>query len=95
MTVHCFITYSGFCKNDTSHDVYLLVEAFEADINERLNKKVGEAKFAVYPRTNAPRIDLSVEPGEFMLYYTDVMTLLRTTSAQDIKMHCGRIKYSG
>ncbi|XP_074647893.1 coiled-coil domain-containing protein 33-like isoform X2 [Tubulanus polymorphus] len=85
----------GYCKNDNVHDVYLLVQAFEVQSTGGAPAKlVGEAKFAIYPRTNAPRIDLTVDRGDDLYHYTDIMTLLRTVSTEDINMHCGRIKFT-
>lgn len=84
---------SGFFKNDKSHDVYLLVEAFtSADSPSGNGRKVGEGKFAIYPRPNAPRMKLYAEPGEDYYHYTGVMSLLRTHSTDNIQMHCGRIR---
>ncbi|XP_064634936.1 coiled-coil domain-containing protein 33-like isoform X3 [Lineus longissimus] len=86
----------GFCKNDNAHDVFLLAEAFDSPEgdDDGLPKKTGEAKFAIYPRTNAPRIDLTVAPGEDMYHYSDVLTLLKTLEQEDVEMHCGRVKFS-
>jgi hypothetical protein len=95
---HNFIKSSilGFCKNDNAHDVFLLAEAFESPEDDAdLPKKTGEAKFAIYPRTNAPRIDLTVDPGDDMYRYTDVLTLLKTLEQEDVEMHCGRVKFTG
>ncbi|XP_041364165.1 coiled-coil domain-containing protein 33-like, partial [Gigantopelta aegis] len=83
----------GFCKNDKNHDVYLLLEVYSLPDNDHdMGKKVGEGKFAIYPRTNAPRINLRVEPGDDMYRYTDVVTMLRTQSSDNIQMHCGRLR---
>ena len=83
----------GFLKNDKSHDVYLLVEAFTtSDSTKSKGRKVGEGKFAIYPRPNAPRMKLYAEPGDQYYHYTDVMSLLRTHSTDNIQMHCGRIR---
>lgn len=57
-----------------------------------LERKVGEAKFAIYPRTNAPRINVTVSRGENMYHYTSIMTLLRTVSTENLFMHCGRLR---
>lgn len=81
----------GFCKNDSKHDVYLLVEAFEAKSNRR---RVGEAKYGIYPRTNAPKANLYAPLGEDMYHATDYMTILRTLSTENLQMHCGRLKYT-
>ncbi|XP_056019643.1 coiled-coil domain-containing protein 33-like isoform X2 [Ostrea edulis] len=82
----------GFCKNDKNHDLYLLVEAFNLPSNGGMGKKVGEGKFAIYPRSNAPRIKANVEPGEDFYNFTDVLSLLRTVSTDSVQMHCGRIR---
>nr|XP_011448979.2 coiled-coil domain-containing protein 33 isoform X3 [Crassostrea gigas] len=82
----------GFCKNDKNHDVYLLVEAFSLPSDGGMGRKVGEGKFAIYPRPNAPRIKADVEPGEDFYNYTDVLSLLRTVSTDSVQMHCGRIR---
>ena len=55
-------------------------------------RKVGEGKFAIYPRPNAPRMKMHVEPGENYYNFTSVMSLLRTHSTDNIQMHCGRIR---
>ena len=89
--VKCF--FSGFCKNDKNHDVHLVVEAFvAANTSAGRGRKVGEGKFAIYPRTNAPRMNLYAEPGEDYYHFTAVMSLLRTHSTDNIQMHCGRIR---
>ncbi|XP_060074868.1 coiled-coil domain-containing protein 33-like [Ylistrum balloti] len=82
----------GFCKNDKMHDVYLLVEAFVQPKNGGKSRKVGEGKFAIYPRPNAPRIKADVDPGEDFYRFTDVLSLLRTVSTDSVQMHCGRIR---
>ena len=71
----------------------MLLEAYVLPDNDHdMGKKVGEGKFAIYPRTNAPRINLNVEPGDDMYRYTDVVTMLRTQSSDNIQMHCGRLR---
>ncbi|XP_069124504.1 coiled-coil domain-containing protein 33-like isoform X4 [Argopecten irradians] len=82
----------GFCKNDKMHDVYLLVEAYVQPKNGGKSRKVGEGKFAIYPRPNAPRIKANVDPGENFYHFTDVLSLLRTVSTDSVQMHCGRIR---
>ncbi|XP_071107779.1 coiled-coil domain-containing protein 33-like isoform X1 [Haliotis cracherodii] len=83
----------GFCKNDKNHDVYLLIEAFSLPEKDNdMGKKVGEGKFAIYPRTNAPRINLNVKTGQDMYNYTDIVSLLRTVKTDNIQMHCGRLR---
>ncbi|KAH9512887.1 hypothetical protein Btru_036881, partial [Bulinus truncatus] len=85
---------AGFCKNDRNHDVYLLFEAFYLPSNNQDNgKKMGEGKVAIYPRTNAPRTNHAVNPGEDMYRHTQVVTLLRTSSKSGkAEMHCGRMR---
>lgn len=71
----------------------MLVEAYTTqDSPSGKGRKVGEGKFAIYPRPNAPRMKLYAEPGEDYYHYTDVMSLLRTHSTDNIQMHCGRIR---
>ncbi|XP_019616731.1 PREDICTED: coiled-coil domain-containing protein 33-like [Branchiostoma belcheri] len=89
-----FLLPRGFCKNDEQHDVFLLLEAFSLPADSSAaGHKVGEAKFAIYPRTNAPRINLKAKHHEDLYNYSGIMTLLRTLSTESISMHCGRIKY--
>jgi len=78
--------------NDKNHDVHLLVEAFTRPKFGAKGRKMGEGKFAIYPRPNAPRIKTDVQPGEDFYHYTDVLSLLRTVSTDSIQMHCGRIR---
>ncbi|XP_012936367.1 coiled-coil domain-containing protein 33, partial [Aplysia californica] len=84
----------GFCKNDRNHDVYLLLEAYTLPSNgQDMGKKVGEGKVAIYPRTNAPRTNHRVNPGEDMYKHTTVVSLLRTSSRPGkAEMHCGRMR---
>ena len=75
----------------------MLVESFSLPENADITspgRRVGEAKFAIYPRTNAPKADLFVDPGQDMYHFSDVITLLRTGSTDNIRMHCGRIKFT-
>ena len=58
------------------------------------SKMVGEAKFAIYPRTNAPKVNLYAADGEDLYKATNHMTLLRTLSTENLKMHCGRLQYT-
>ncbi|BFZ18023.1 hypothetical protein BsWGS_21062 [Bradybaena similaris] len=85
---------AGFCKNDRNHDVYLLLEAFSLPSNDvDSGKKMGEGKMAIYPRTNAPRTNHTVSPGEDMYRHTTVVSLLRATNKQGkAEMHCGRMR---
>lgn len=78
--------------NDKNHDVHLLVEAFTRPKFGAKGRKMGEGKFAIYPRPNAPRIKTDVQPGEDFYHYSDVLSLLRTVSTDSIQMHCGRIR---
>ena len=82
----------GFCKNDKNHDVYLLVEAFTLPNNGGMGRKVGEGKFAIYPRPNAPKIKANVARGEDFYHYSDILSLLRTLSTDSVQMHCGRVR---
>ena len=87
--------FSGFCKHDSNHDVFLLVEAYEQPTggDQSRGRRVGEAKFAIYPRTNAPKVNVKAPAGKDMYRASNVMTLLRTLSTENIKMHCGRLQY--
>ena len=89
------VNFLGFCKNDVNHDVYLLVEAFDCpkDLSQT-GKKAGEAKFAIYPRSNAPRVNVHAKPGENLYKASDVLTLFRTVGMAEIEMHCGRVQYT-
>lgn len=80
----------GFCKNDKNHDVRLKVEAIRVMDSE---VKAGEGFFAIYPRTNAPRINLYADPEEELYQYTGIMALLRVQNDY-LAMHCGRLLYS-
>jgi len=87
----------GFCKNDNNYDVNLTIEALALEQAGRKFKqpnKVGEAKFAIYPRTDAPRANLLVDRGENYYKYAGIITLLRPFTKSSISMHCGRISYS-
>ena len=63
-----FILLPGFCVNDRDHDVRLLVEAIRLPSDlDGAGRKVGEATFAIYPRTNAePRMDERAPVGKHM-----------------------------
>jgi len=54
------VVISGFCKNDLNYDVYLMIEASMQRINKR-SEHVGEARVAIYPRTDAPKANLAVK----------------------------------
>ncbi|XP_053092925.1 coiled-coil domain-containing protein 33 isoform X2 [Pangasianodon hypophthalmus] len=85
-----FFPLLGFCKNDRNHDVRLKVEAIRVTDSE---VKAGEGFFAIYPRTNAPQINLYAEPGEELYQYSGIMALLRVQNDY-LAMHCGRLLYS-
>merc|ERR1712096_394015 len=92
-----FLFPKGFCKNDNNYDVNLTIEALALEQAGRKFKqpnKVGEAKFAIYPRTDAPRANLLVDRGENYYKYAGIITLLRPFTKSSISMHCGRISYS-
>uniref|UniRef100_UPI003AADFB6A coiled-coil domain-containing protein 33 n=1 Tax=Centroberyx gerrardi TaxID=166262 RepID=UPI003AADFB6A len=83
-----FTLPKGFCKNDKNHDVRLKVEAVRED-----RTKAGEGFFAIYPRTDAPRINLFVGRGEELYQYSGIMALLRVHNDY-LSMHCGRLVYT-
>ncbi|XP_030621172.1 coiled-coil domain-containing protein 33 [Chanos chanos] len=85
-----FTLPKGFCKNDKNHDVRLKVEALRLMDSE---VKAGEGFFAIYPRTNAPRINLYAGPKEELYRYYGIMALLRVQDDY-LAMHCGRLVYS-
>ncbi|KAM6196100.1 coiled-coil domain-containing protein 33 [Sarcoramphus papa] len=86
----------GFCKNDKNHDVRLRIEALHFPGRAermRRSRQVGEAFFAIYPRTNQPRMKLSARRDEDWYRYSSVMALLRVGSEQPA-MHCGRLAFT-
>ncbi|XP_053934216.1 coiled-coil domain-containing protein 33 [Cuculus canorus] len=86
----------GFCKNDKNHDVRLHIEALHVPGKaQRIarSRRVGEAFFAIYPRTNQPRMKLSAGRNEDWYRYSAVMALLRVGSEQPA-MHCGRLAFA-
>ncbi|KFV18760.1 Coiled-coil domain-containing protein 33, partial [Tauraco erythrolophus] len=88
----------GFCKNDKNHDVRLHIEALRfprrAEMRRmKRSRRVGEAFFAIYPRTNQPRMKLSARKDEDWYHYSAVMALLRAGSEQPA-MHCGRLAFT-
>ncbi|KAM6125471.1 coiled-coil domain-containing protein 33 [Phoenicopterus ruber ruber] len=86
----------GFCKNDKNHDARLRVEALRFPGRAermRRSRRVGEAFFAIYPRTNQPRMKLSAGKDEDWYRYSAVMALLRAGSEQPA-MHCGRLAFA-
>lgn len=54
---------------------------------------MGKAFFAIYPRTNQPRMKLSAKRDEDWYRYSAVMALLRAGSEQPA-MHCGRLAFT-
>ncbi|KFZ63433.1 Coiled-coil domain-containing protein 33, partial [Antrostomus carolinensis] len=86
----------GFCKNDKNHDVRLHIEALSFPgraESMRRSRRVGEAFFAIYPRTNQPQMKLSAGKEEDWYRYSAVMALLRVGSEQPA-MHCGRLAFT-
>ncbi|XP_041075458.1 coiled-coil domain-containing protein 33-like isoform X2 [Polyodon spathula] len=89
-----FTLPQGFCKNDKNHDVRLKIEALRVpDSQVKNGTKVGEAFFAIYPRTNAPRINLYARKDEELYHYSNIMALLRVQNDY-LAMHCGRLAYT-
>nr|XP_033775606.1 coiled-coil domain-containing protein 33 isoform X2 [Geotrypetes seraphini] len=89
-----FTLPKGFCKNDKNHDVRLRIEALRVNGSSVKNsQKVGEAFFAIYPRTNQPRINLLAGKSEHLYHYDNIMTLLRVQDDK-LAMHCGRLAYT-
>ncbi|XP_013926060.1 PREDICTED: coiled-coil domain-containing protein 33, partial [Thamnophis sirtalis] len=89
-----FILPKGFCKNDKNHDARLRIEALrQRGTFLKTNVKAGEAFFAIYPRTNQPRINLFASKDEDLYRYSDIMVLLRA-GGNDLAMHCGRLAYT-
>lgn len=72
----------------------MLVEAYEVEHSQdTAGRRVGEAKFAIFPRTDSPHVDVEPQPGQPIYETTGVLTLLRTLSTENIRMHCGRVRY--
>ncbi|XP_070618866.1 coiled-coil domain-containing protein 33 [Erythrolamprus reginae] len=89
-----FILPKGFCKNDKNHDARLRIEALrQRGSFLKTNVKTGEAFFAIYPRTNQPRINLFASKDEDLYRYSDIMVLLRA-GGNDLAMHCGKLAYT-
>ncbi|KYO21538.1 coiled-coil domain-containing protein 33-like [Alligator mississippiensis] len=89
-----FTLPKGFCKNDKNHDVRLRIEALQLRGASMKNSlRAGEAFFAIYPRTNQPRINLFAKKDEDLYRYDDIMALLRVGNDK-LAMHCGRLAYS-
>ncbi|XP_048376497.2 coiled-coil domain-containing protein 33 [Stegostoma tigrinum] len=81
----------GFCQNDKNHDVRLRIEAFRVTgTSLRSGTKEGEAFFAIYPRTNAPRINVFAKENEDFYCYSIIVALLRVQD-DELTMHCGRM----
>ncbi|KAH0619859.1 hypothetical protein JD844_014231 [Phrynosoma platyrhinos] len=84
----------GFCKNDKNHDARLRIEALRLHGSSlKSSIKTGEAFFAIYPRTNQPRMNLFASRDEDVYRYSDIMVLLRV-GPDDLAMHCGRLAYT-
>lgn len=84
----------GFCKNDKNHDARLRIEALRLRGSSlKSSIKTGEAFFAIYPRTNQPRMNLFASRDEDLYRYSDIMVLLRA-GMDDLAMHCGRLAYT-
>nr|XP_015198891.1 PREDICTED: coiled-coil domain-containing protein 33 isoform X1 [Lepisosteus oculatus] len=89
-----FTLPKGFCKNDKNHDVRLKVEALRlTGLQPSNGTKSGEAFFAIYPRTNAPRSNLYARRDEELYQYSGIMALLRVHTDY-LAMHCGRLAYA-
>ncbi|XP_067871581.1 coiled-coil domain-containing protein 33 isoform X2 [Heterodontus francisci] len=81
----------GYCQNDKNHDVRLRIEAFRVTGSSlKSGKKEGEAFFAIYPRTNAPRINVFAKENEDFYCYSNIVALLRVQEDM-LTMHCGRM----
>ncbi|KAJ1181352.1 hypothetical protein NDU88_006560 [Pleurodeles waltl] len=89
-----FTLPQGFCKNDKNHDVRLKIEVMRLrNASSKNGQKVGEAFFAIYPRTNQPRINLLAGKNEDLYRYGNIMALLRVRN-EELAMHCGRLAYT-
>ncbi|KAJ8417601.1 hypothetical protein AAFF_G00224440 [Aldrovandia affinis] len=91
-----FTLPKGFCKNDKNHDVRLRVEAVrltDSQAAEGGGTRVGEGFFAIFPRTDAPRINMYAGREEELYHYRGTMALLRVHDDQ-LAMHCGRLAYA-
>ncbi|CAM9895765.1 unnamed protein product [Lampetra planeri] len=85
-----FTLPAGFCKNDKNHDVRLRAVATLVEGQER--QRAGEGFFAIYPRTDTPRINLYARRGQDLYRYRGVLALLRVRR-DELAMHCGRLAY--
>ncbi|KAJ8335481.1 hypothetical protein SKAU_G00388230 [Synaphobranchus kaupii] len=95
-----FTLPKGFCKNDKNHDVRLRVEAVRLPDSQSPSATVeggraraGEGFFAIFPRTDAPRINLFAGRDEELYHYSGIMALLRVHDDY-LAMHCGRLAYA-
>ncbi|KAM9311809.1 coiled-coil domain-containing protein 33 [Gastrophryne carolinensis] len=92
--VFFFVLPKGLCKNDKHHDVRLSIDVLKlGKVPFKSGKKVGQALFAIYPRTNQPRINLRAAPFEPLYNYQGVLALLRV-GGDHLAMHCGRLAYN-
>ncbi|KAE8617274.1 hypothetical protein XENTR_v10009019 [Xenopus tropicalis] len=90
---YLFILPQGLCKNDKHHDVRLSIDVMKFGSNiQKVGKKVGQAIFAIYPRTNQPRINLRAARFQPLYNYQGVLALLRV-GGDHLSMHCGRLAY--
>ncbi|KAJ8271972.1 hypothetical protein COCON_G00108310 [Conger conger] len=95
-----FTLPKGFCKNDKNHDVRLRVEAMRLPDSqppsataEQGGARAGEGFFAIFPRTDAPRINLFAGRDDELYRYSGIMALLRVHNDY-LAMHCGRLAYA-
>ncbi|EMP35700.1 Coiled-coil domain-containing protein 33 [Chelonia mydas] len=89
-----FTLPKGFCKNDKNHDVRLRIEALQLrGPSLKSSLRAGEAFFAIYPRTNQPRMNLFAGKDEDLYHYSNIMALLRV-GEDELAMHCGRLAYA-
>ncbi|XP_068128677.1 coiled-coil domain-containing protein 33 isoform X2 [Hyperolius riggenbachi] len=89
-----FVLPKGLCKNDKHHDVRLSIDVLKLSAGPlKSGKKVGQALFAIYPRTNQPRISLRAAPFEPLYNYHGILALLRV-GGDHMAMHCGRLAYN-
>ncbi|XP_072255175.1 coiled-coil domain-containing protein 33 [Pyxicephalus adspersus] len=92
--IFLFVLPKGLCKNDKHHDVRLSIDVLKFGTGLlKSSKIVGQALFAIYPRTNQPRINLRAAPFEPLYNYQGVLALLRV-GGDHMAMHCGRLAYN-
>ncbi|OCT89414.1 coiled-coil domain-containing protein 33 [Xenopus laevis] len=90
---YLFILPQGLCKNDKHHDVRLSIDVLKLEGKfQKVGKKVGQAIFAIYPRTNQPRINLRAARFQPLYNYQGILALLRV-GGDHLSMHCGRLAY--